>query len=177
MCKGPSLSPFVLINRPTLPFPPTDRSVVFRDSAIRKRTRYNLYDERGGDDDDDDDVMLASPQKCQPQSAASYSFHPCCPPAARWVGRWFGKRSYVPLCHLTFRLPGVGVCVCVYEDFGVGYSGGSSESDLHGSDSVFGINSGADYDAGIDSDSESDSGIYSEADSGDDCGTDYEFRS
>lgn len=111
VCKGPSLSPFVLINRPTLPFPPTDRSVVFRDSAIRKRTRYNLYDERGGDDDDD--VMLASPQKCQPQSAVSYSFHPCCPPAARWVGRWFGKRSYVPLCHLTFRLPGVGVCVCV----------------------------------------------------------------
>ena len=41
-------------------------------------------------------------------------------------------------------------------------SGGSSESDLPDSDSLFGINSGANFDAEIDSDSGVDSGADSE---------------
>ena len=50
-------------------------------------------------------------------------------------------------------------------------SGGSSESDLSDSDSVFGINSGADCDAGIHPDSGVDYGAESGVDSGANFGT------
>ena len=56
-------------------------------------------------------------------------------------------------------------------------SGGSSESDLPDSDSVFGINAGVDSYAGLDSDSRVDFGVDSGADSGANSRADFGFDS